>query len=124
MKVDFVTAVKLFFDNYANFKGRASRPEYWWAALFLFLVGLVLSFICGVLGLSQTATYCVSGVWDLAVLLPSLAIVVRRLHDVGKGGGYFFVILIPLIGFFWLLALLISPSQLQPNRFGPGPCEL
>ena len=53
MKVDFVTAVKLFFDNYTNFKGRASRAEYWWVALFLLLVNFVISFICKVLGLNE-----------------------------------------------------------------------
>ncbi len=124
MKMDFITAVKLFFDNYTNFKGRASRPEYWWAVLFLFLVNLVLSFICGALHLSPTATYIISGVWTLIILLPGLSLSVRRMHDIGKGGGWIFISLIPIVGTIWYFVLSVMPSEPQPNRFGPGPCDI
>ena len=77
MNVDFITAIKLFFANYANFNGRSTRAEFWWAQLFLFLVNLVPS-----LFRSQTLT----GIITLALLIPNLAVLTRRFHDIGKSG--------------------------------------
>lgn len=77
MNVDFITAIKIYFANYANFKGRSTRAEYWWAMLFVFLVSLVVSiFKCQWLNMVIT----------LALLLPNLAVLTRRFHDIGKSG--------------------------------------
>lgn len=75
--VDFSTAIKLFFANYANFKGRSTRAEYWWAMLFVFLVSMVISFV---------GSNILTGLVGLAFLLPELAILTRRFHDTGRSG--------------------------------------
>ena len=84
MNVDFVTAIKLFFANYANFRGRSTRAEYWFATLFVFLVSFVLGLIADVL----------SSIWGLAVLIPTLAIGCRRFHDAGKSGKLYAALMI------------------------------
>lgn len=83
MNVDFITAIKLFFANYANFNGRSTRAEFWWAQLFLFLVNLVLNFVL-------KSVPFLGVVWSLAILLPSLAIATRRLHDINRSGWWLF----------------------------------
>lgn len=120
MNVDFQTAVKMFYANYANFQGRSTRAEFWWAYLFVFIVSLVLSFICGIIGLGATATKIVTGIWSLANIVPNLAISWRRLHDVDKAGGWWFINLIPIVGNIWFLVLMLMPSA-PDNRFGANP---
>jgi uncharacterized membrane protein YhaH (DUF805 family) len=116
----FGDAVKLFFQNYANFTGRASRSMYWWVMLFNFIVGCA----CVVIGWifsSDTFGDILSGLYSLAVLVPSLAISVRRMHDIGKGGGWIFISLIPIVGTIWFIVLCLTDSQQGDNRFGPMP---
>lgn len=120
MNVDFQTAVRMFFANYTNFKGRSTRAEYWWAMLFVAIVSIILSVICGILGLGETGANIVSGIWSLCVLLPNIAVGVRRLHDVDKAGGWYFICLVPIIGWIWFLVLMVTPSK-PDNRFGPCP---
>lgn len=78
----FVDAIKVCFNKYATFTGRASRAEYWWWVLFTFVVGA----LCSMFG--HVGQY-VSGVASLAFLVPSLAVAWRRMHDIGKGGGWY-----------------------------------
>lgn len=75
MNVDFITAIKLFFANYANFRGRSTRAEYWWAMLFLFILSVVTGWIP-----------FLGNIIMLAVIIPSLAILTRRFHDTGRSG--------------------------------------
>ena len=115
---------KVVFQNYANFNGRARRAEYWWFALDSFIIGIVLA------GINEWAVSsgnfvailltCILyyGV-SLALLLPGFAVVWRRLHDIGKGGQWYWICLIPIIGFIWLIVLLCKPGEPQENRFGP-----
>lgn len=85
--VTFQQAIELFFKNYAVFNGRASRSEYWWVALFTFLVNAVLNGLARSIGDSGSmALTVVSSLWSLAILVPSLAICWRRLHDTGRPG--------------------------------------
>jgi len=87
--MDFVTAVKtVLIENYVNFQGRAQRSEFWWFALFVFVVSVVLNLVGEVLG----------GLFALAVLLPYIAVAVRRLHDVDRTGWWYLLVLIPIIG--------------------------
>lgn len=102
-------------QNYCNFDGRASRSEYWWFALFTFIVGLIMECIPGTNG------YVLVGIVNLALLLPSLGLVWRRLHDMGRAGGWFFITFIPLIGWIFLIVWLVQPSQPEANRFGDVP---
>ncbi len=104
--------------QYADFKGRARRTEYWMFVLFCGLAGFVAGLLDSLLGI-QVFTYLLS----LAILVPSLAVAVRRLHDIGKSGWYYFLCLIPLIGTIWLIVLFCKDSQPGTNEWGPNPKE-
>jgi uncharacterized membrane protein YhaH (DUF805 family) len=104
-------------DNYANFNGRARRKEYWMFALFNMIFVLVVAIVDYILG-TFPLLYCI---YLLAVAIPSLAVFVRRLHDIGKSGWWFFVWLIPIIGGIWLLVLLCTDGNPGENSYGPSP---
>ena len=115
---------KVAFHNYCNFNGRARRAEYWWFALDSFIIGIVLGAIneWAVSSGSFLAILLTSILYygtSLALLLPGLGVAWRRLHDIGKGGQWYWICLIPIIGFIWLIVLLCQPSEPQENRFGP-----
>lgn len=60
----------------------------------------------------------------LAILIPGLAVIVRRLHDIGKSGWWFLINLVPIIGFIWFLALMVTEGDLRDNKYGPNPKEM
>jgi uncharacterized membrane protein YhaH (DUF805 family) len=110
--------------KYATFSGRARRKEYWIFVLVTFLFTIVALFIDGLLlGTTgqETGYGLVYGLFTLAMLLPSLSVLVRRLHDVGKSGWWIFISLVPFIGGIWLLVLLLSDSQPTENQYGLNP---
>lgn len=109
--------------KYVDFSGRARRKEYWFFILFHFLIIIALSIIENILGLAaEGAGYgIITGLYMLAVLLPSIAVVVRRLHDTDRSGFWFFIVFIPLIGGLILLIFMILPGTSGDNRFGPDP---
>lgn len=107
--VGFGEAIKLYFQNYANFTGRASKNEYWWAFLFAFLVNTAASYIP-----------VIGSVISLALIIPSLSIAIRRLHDTGKSWVYYLMGLIPLAGFIILIVYFCKDSD-GDNQWGPGP---
>lgn len=111
-KVTFGEAIKLFFVNYANFKGRATIAEYWYVFLFNVIIGTVVSLIPSV---GTTVSY----IYALATLIPGLAIAVRRLHDTGKSWTYLFMSLIPFAGFIILIVQLCKKSD-GDNNWGPA----
>ena len=118
--------LKVVRDNYANFEGRARRQEYWMFVLFNFIFTLLLyiPFIIGTAIESETIMYIGLGlviIYALAVFVPSLAVVVRRLHDQDKSGWYYFIGLIPFIGGIWLLILMITEGTSGPNQYGEDP---
>ncbi len=105
-------------NNYCNFNGRASRSEYWWFQLFGFILGIVVEIVfCW----SQNAMNVASGLVGLALLLPSLGLCVRRLHDIGKSGWWIFISLIPIVGWIILLVWYCKDSQMAPNEYGDVP---
>ena len=110
--------LKVVRDNYANFSGRARRSEYWWYALCNLLISLVLLTADYFIGFGFNFLYLLYG---LAVIIPGLAVLVRRLHDVGKSGWFFFVVLIPLVGPIWLLVLLFTEGDNGSNQYGADP---
>ena len=118
-------AVLNVIQNYANFNGRARRSEYWWFALACFAVTVVLESLGALLGKGFLAGLLatVGGLFSLAVLVPSLAVTWRRLHDVGRPGTHFFFVLIPLVGGILLLVWLLTDSQPGANQYGPNPKE-
>ena len=127
---DFGDAVRLFFQNYANFNGRASRSMYWWVVLFnfivtcaIYIVGLIVDSI-GIdtqLNMAGMLVIILVIIYGLAVFIPSLSIGVRRMHDIGKGGGWIFISLIPFVGWIWYIVLCCTDSEPYDNRFGPVP---
>lgn len=113
-----IEAYKKFLMNYANFSGRSSRADYWWVVLANILIGFIIGFICGLLQLDQSVSMCVSGVYSLAVLIPGIALVVRRLHDINKSGWYYFMGLIPLAGPIIVLVYMLTDSVNENNQYG------
>ncbi|MFF7361377.1 DUF805 domain-containing protein [Streptomyces sp. NPDC008125] len=102
--------------NYVGFSGRARRKEFWMFVLFNFIVAVVLSIIGQVIG-SQFLYY----IYVLAVILPSLAVGVRRLHDTGRSGWWYFIGLVPLVGGIILLVFFASEGKAEANEHGPNP---
>ena len=100
------------FQQYADFKGRARRKEYWMFVLFNFII----SFVMSLLGL-----VVLSWIYTVAVFIPSLAVCVRRLHDIGKSGWWLLISFIPLIGLIWLIVLFVQDSQAGSNEWGANP---
>ena len=111
--------------NYAVFSGRARRKEYWMFVLFNIIFTLLAVILDNVVGTaSEDIGYGLFYIlYILAVLIPSLAVAVRRLNDIGKGGGWIFIALIPIIGSIGLLVLLATESQPGENQYGPNPKE-
>jgi uncharacterized membrane protein YhaH (DUF805 family) len=102
----FGESIKSCFSKYATFSGRAPRSEYWWWTLFALLVSLALSKIGDTF----------SGVFSVAIFLPSIAVAARRLHDIGRSGWWQLVALIPVVGWIVMLYWLVQPPK-TPNRF-------
>ena len=129
----FIDSVKsVLMNNFANFEGRASRSEYWWFYLFTFLMALLLGVIDGVMlaimdvpitsllwTLSPMAT-----LFQLAILIPSLAVMVRRFHDLGKSGWWFFILLIPCVGIILYIVWMASEGEPHDNMYGPVPTNV
>ncbi len=107
---------KVVLENYANFDGRARRSEYWYFVLANFLISIVLQIIDAVIGLP-----IFGGLYGLAVLIPSIAVAVRRLHDINKSGWWILIALIPLVGAIWLIVLLATNGDQGPNQYGEDP---
>jgi len=102
--------------NYVGFNGRARRTEYWMFFLFNLIIGIVLEIIG--LALKNQILYYIYG---LAVLLPNLAVGVRRLHDTGKSGWWLLIGLIPIVGWIVLLVFFVTAGQPGNNQYGPDP---
>ncbi len=114
---------KVVFENYANFNGRARRSEYWWFILANIIIAVIAMVIDNVAGITfgKIPYGPVYVLYALAVFLPGLAVSVRRLHDVGKSGWFYFIILIPLVGAIWLLVLFFTEGNQGENQYGPDP---
>jgi uncharacterized membrane protein YhaH (DUF805 family) len=116
--------------QYADFGGRARRTEFW---MFV-LVNVIISVILGIIdtatgtagfyaadGMAGYSPGILSGIYALAVLIPSIAVTVRRLHDTDRSGWWFFIQLIPLVGAIVMLVFTCLEGTRGPNRFGPDP---
>lgn len=111
--------------NYATFSGRARRKEYWMFFLISALISIVLTLLDILLG-TYSMEYeagLFSGLYSLLILIPSIAVVVRRLHDTDRSGWWILISLIPLIGVIVLFVFICLDSQPGTNRFGANPKE-
>ena len=113
------------FQNYAVFSGRARRKEYWMFTLFNMIFAIVAMVLDNVLGIAidEVGYGPLYGIYALGTLIPGLAVTARRLHDVGKSGWMFLIVLIPIVGVIWLIVLLATDSNLGENQYGANPKE-
>ena len=136
--VSFPDAVKMFFSRYVDFQGRSRRSEYWWVMLFNVLVMTVLVTLMMVLGGFNPDTGSMGplgflfagliGLYALAIIIPSIALFVRRLHDINQTGWIYLGLVIagfiPLINFVASIAQIVIaciPGTAGPNKYGPDP---
>ncbi len=127
----FTEAVKTVLSKYATFTGRAARPEFWWWCLFTFLLGIATGFIdhlvigprLGIESFAEDSPEILSAIVSLGLLLPGLAVSVRRLHDIDRSGWWLLIILIPLIGVLVLIYWTVQRGTDGPNRFGKSGTE-
>ena len=103
--------------NYFTFTGRARRKAYWMFVLFNISAAVIANIIDSVIGTGGL----IGGIYSLAVLLPGIALGVRRLHDIGKSGWWMLIALVPLIGLIVLLVFACTDSQPGDNEYGPNP---
>ena len=97
----FQESIRVCFTKYADFNGRAGRPEYWWFALFIIITSLIMSKLSPTLG----------GVYSLATLLPSIAAAARRLHDTNRSGWWQLIAIVPVVGIIVLVVFLAQEGR-------------
>jgi len=122
--MNLTEAVQTGFRKYVDFSGRAVRSEYWYWVLAVVLGSLVLGVVDSVMFASMAGPGGVqplSLIYSLAVFLPSLAVAVRRLHDVGRSGWWYLIVFVPLIGLLVLLYWFVQPGSDGANEYGPPP---
>ena len=109
--------------KYAVFNGRARRKEYWYFFLFSLIISVALVIIDSMIGSfsAETGLGLLSGIYALAVLIPNLAVGVRRLHDTNRSGWWLLISFIPLIGAIVLIVFLASDSKAEENQYGANP---
>ncbi len=116
-------------NRYAQFSGRASRSEFWYFALFYFIINIILVIIdtyvinpmLGLTALEAASGGILQIVYALALLIPSLALSIRRLHDIGKSGWWYLLVFIPILGWLALLYFDILDSKPGSNEYGDNP---
>ncbi len=123
--MDFATAIRTCLSKYATFTGRASRPEFWWFALFTMLVSAVTNTIDSAIGVGINAVWwgkdahfdLFNSVAQLVLLLPSIAVTTRRFRDAGKSFNNFFWLLLPVIGWIVFIVKLSAESKPATDNF-------
>lgn len=119
---------KVVFKNYGNFSGRARRSEYWYFILAQFLIFIGFIMLGSLIGLifdtPENGFFIAYGFFIfylLLMIIPYLALIVRRLHDTGKSGWYYLVSFIPFVGGIWMLVLLCTEGDYGENDYGSDP---
>ena len=114
--VGIVEATRMFFTKYTDFSTRSRRSEYWWAVLSIALINVLITIVAGYVDFLGWLPQ----IWSLAILIPGIALTVRRLHDAGHKGTYYLWILLPLAGPIILLVQCCKDS-VPDNQWGPNP---
>ena len=111
--------------KYAMFHGRAGRKEYWYFALFNILISIALAIVDGITGTfsAEARMGLLGGLYTLVILIPGIAVSVRRLHDTDHNGWWLLIALIPLIGTIVLLVFMLQDSRPGENHYGSNPKE-
>lgn len=115
----FVGALKDGFARYVDFKTRSTRSQYWWWTLWMILLSFAAAVIDGMLTLGDSGP--VNLLVSLATLLPSLAVGIRRLHDIGRSGWWFLIVFVPIVGWIVLIVFYCTKTQEQANQWGMPP---
>ncbi|OZS43707.1 DUF805 domain-containing protein [Photobacterium sanguinicancri] len=112
--------------NYAVFKGRARRKEYWYFFLVNLVIALCLAVVDNLLHTPGSADGAgiLGSIYSFAVMIPTIAVGVRRLHDTGRVGWWMFIVIIPVIGALVLLYFFVKDSEAQSNEYGPNPKQI
>lgn len=125
----FGEAIQSGFKNYVTWRGRATRSEFWWWMLFVYLVQIPFSIIYSIsvqnlvnagtleIGMFFNWAYYLMLVVSLVLVLPSISVLIRRLHDTDRSGGWYWILLIPVVGTIVLLVFTLSASTPGSNRF-------
>lgn len=128
--MDFQAAIRSFWKRYRNFSGRSRRSEYWFIQLFLVATNLAVAIIDLALMGWDVDRFIANGgggivglLWILVTIVPTFAVLVRRLHDTGKSGWWALVGFLPLVGAIVLLVFTVTDSSPGANKFGPSPKE-
>ena len=128
--MSFGTALKAFWSNYRNFKGRARRSEYWYIQLFLVATNLAAAAIDLALMDGDVDRFIANGgggiiglIWIIATIVPALAVLVRRLHDTNRSGWWALIGFVPVVGTIVILVFTVSDSDQSENRYGSSPKE-
>ena len=128
--MSFATAVKAFWSNYTNFKGRARRSEYWFIQLFLIATNIAVAVVDLALMNGDVERFLANGgggivglIWILATIVPALAVLIRRLHDTNRSGWWALIGLIPVAGAIVLLVFTVEDSNKGVNKYGASPKE-
>lgn len=121
--MSFGAAINSFFTKYATFSGRSRRSEFWFAVLFTTLVSSAISIVAPgsdivVNDVVIQQASAASNLWQLAIFVPSIALSVRRLHDVGRKGTYYLFVLLPIVGWILLFIQFVKDSEPGANAFG------
>lgn len=103
--------------KYAVFSGRARRKEYWMFFLFNIIIAFGLGIIEGLIG----SPGIISSLYALAILVPGIAVTVRRLHDINRSGWSLLIGLIPVVGGIVLLIFMLQDTRPGDNQYGPNP---
>jgi uncharacterized membrane protein YhaH (DUF805 family) len=119
--MNMIEAVRSVLGKYATFSGRARRAEYWWWTLAYILASIVLSIIDAMIVGASGGGGILSVIFGLAVLVPSIAVATRRLHDIDRSGWWQLIVLVPLIGAIVLIVWYCKTGTAGPNRFGEDP---
>lgn len=104
--------------KYFIFKGRSSRREYWMFFLFNMIFSFGVEVVARIIGIPMLV-----GLYSLILFIPGLAVGVRRLHDIGKSGFWYFILLVPLVGWIVFIVFLATAGSKEPNQYGDAPTE-
>lgn len=111
--MNFQESIQVCFQKFADFNGRAKKPEFWWFFLFCVLISLALEMVSS----------NVSWIFSLVTLIPSFAVGSRRLHDTNKSGWFQLLWLIPVLGWIAMIYLLVQEGDAETNQFGEPPAN-
>lgn len=115
--MDFKQAVQTCLNKYATFTGRAQRSEFWWFVLFNFIGSIVLNTI----DTTMFGMPALSVLWTLGLLIPGIAVSIRRMHDLDKSGWWILIPLVPIVGIILYIYWAAQRGTVGSNQYGPDP---